>query len=104
MIVIGLIINYVLLFYMALLFARMLLSWVPMFAPSWRPKGPWLVIAEFIYTLTDPPLRLLRKVLPTVNLGSGVALDLGFIVLWVVVVLLRQLNFMIFLTAPYSFR
>jgi YggT family protein len=39
-----------------------------------------LVIAEAVYTLTDPPLNALRKVIPPLRLGA-VSLDLGFLVL-----------------------
>jgi YggT family protein len=39
-----------------------------------------LVIAEAIYTVTDPPLRALRKVIPSPRIG-GIRLDLSFLVL-----------------------
>ena len=44
-----------------------------------------LVLAEFVFTATDPPLRLLRRFIPTLRLGS-VALDLSFMVLFFVVI------------------
>jgi YggT family protein len=47
---------------------------------SWQPKGPLLVVAEVIYTVTDPPLKALRKVIPSPSLG-GIRLDLSFLVL-----------------------
>jgi len=53
---------------------------VQVLARSWRPSGIVLVLAEAIYTVTDPPLRALRKVIPSPNLG-GVRLDLSFLVL-----------------------
>jgi YggT family protein len=43
-----------------------------------------LVIAEIIYTITDPPLRALRKVIPPLKIGS-VSIDLSFLVLFVLV-------------------
>ena len=49
-------------------------------ARSWRPSGVVLVVAEGIYTVTDPPLRALRKVIPSPSLG-GVRLDLSFLLL-----------------------
>lgn len=73
-------IGLVLYLYLLVLFARLILSWVQMFSREWRPKGVILVIAEGVFTLTDPPLRALRKVLPPVRIG-GIALDLGFFVL-----------------------
>jgi YggT family protein len=66
--------------YFFILIARLVLDYVQMFARSWRPSGFILVLAEIIYTLTDPPLKALRKVIPPLRLG-GVALDLSFLVL-----------------------
>ena len=43
--------------------------------------GIVLVIAEFVYTLTDPPLRLMRKIIPPLRIG-GTSWDLGFLVLF----------------------
>jgi YggT family protein len=73
--------------YLLVLFARLILSWVQVFSREWRPRGPMLVLAEGVYTLTDPPLRALRKVLPPLRIG-GVALDLGFFVLVLVIYVL----------------
>jgi YggT family protein len=67
-----------------LLIARLVLDYVQMFARSWRPHGPLLVIAEVVYTVTDPPLKALRKVIPPLRMGS-VSLDLSFLVLVVLV-------------------
>jgi YggT family protein len=71
-------------FYFLLLIGRLVLDYVQMFARSWRPTGPVLVLAEVIYTLTDPPLRALRKVIPPLRLGT-VSLDLSFLVLIVLI-------------------
>jgi YggT family protein len=65
--------------YVALL-ARLVLDWVQMFARSWRPRGAALVAASAVYTVTDPPMRLLRRLVPPLRLG-GVSLDLGFLIL-----------------------
>jgi YggT family protein len=66
-------------FFIALI-GRFIIDWVQVLARSWRPSGLVLVLAEAIYTVTDPPLRALRKVIPSPNLG-GVRLDLSFLVL-----------------------
>jgi YggT family protein len=80
-------IGLVLYLYLLVLFARLILSWVQVFSREWRPRGPVLVLAEAVYTLTDPPLRVLRKVLPPLRIG-GVALDLAFFVLVLIVYIL----------------
>ena len=69
------------------LIARLVLDYVQMFARSWRPTGLVLVLAEIIYTVTDPPLKALRRVIPPLRLG-GIALDLSFLVLIVLVQIL----------------
>lgn len=66
--------------YLLVVFGRLILDWIRVFARDWRPRGVMLVIAEAIYTLTDPPLKALRKVIPPVRLG-GASIDLGFLVL-----------------------
>ncbi len=40
------------------------------------------------YTVTDPPLKLLRRFIPPLRLGGGVALDLSFFVLMIIVSIL----------------
>jgi YggT family protein len=66
--------------YFVVLIARLVFDWIQLFAREWRPKGPVLVVAEFVYTLTEPPLKAIRKVVPPLRLG-GIALDLAFIIL-----------------------
>ncbi len=66
-------------FFIALI-GRFIIDWVQVLARSWQPSGIVLVVAEGIYTVTDPPLRALRKVIPSPSLG-GVRLDLSFLVL-----------------------
>jgi YggT family protein len=80
---------YVLSIYLVLLIARMIFSWIQAYARSWSPSGILLVIAEGVYSATDPPLRFLRRYIPTVRLGS-VALDLSFMLLFLVVYVLWQ--------------
>ena len=65
--------------YIALL-GRLVLDWVQMFARGCRPKGMALVAASTIYSLTDPPMKALRRLVPPLRFG-GVALDLGFLIL-----------------------
>ena len=82
---------YVLSVYLVLLIGRMIFSWIQVYARSWSPTGVLLVIAEGVYSATDPPLRFLRRYIPSVRLGS-VALDLSFILLFLVVYVLWQVS------------
>jgi YggT family protein len=84
-----LVLFWVLSVFLLLLIGRLILSWVQAFARDWRPKGAVLVIAEVVFTATDPPLRFLRRYIPTLRLGT-VALDLSFMLLFLVVLVLWQ--------------
>ena len=80
---------YALSVYLVLLIGRMIFSWIQVYAKSWSPTGILLVVAEGVYSATDPPLRFLRRYIPSVRLGS-VALDLSFMLLFLVVYVLWQ--------------
>ncbi|MDQ1483310.1 MAG: YggT family protein [Actinomycetota bacterium] len=95
MIIVGLVISWALSIFLMVLFARMILSWVPVLIRDWQPRGPVLVAAEIVYSITDPPLRLLRKVLRPVRVGN-MMLDLAFVGLVIVVYILRFANARIF--------
>lgn len=71
------------LFFIALL-ARLVFDWVFVLSRSWEPKGPIVLVLEATYSVTDPPLKALRRVIPPLRIGS-VALDLGFLVLIIAV-------------------
>ncbi len=95
MFVIGRVIDALLGIFLLILFARMILSWVPVLVREWEPRGALLVVAEVIYSITDPPLRLLRKVLHPVRIGS-MMLDLAFLGLWIIVIILQRVNAAVF--------
>ena len=80
---------YVLYLYLVILIVRMIFSWVQAFARDWRPTGFVLVLAEVIFTLTDPPLKFLRRFIPSLRIGM-VALDLSFMVLFIGVFILLE--------------
>ncbi|MGE9809000.1 MULTISPECIES: YggT family protein [unclassified Janibacter] len=83
------VLQFLLFLYFLVLLGRLVLEWVQMFARDWRPRGPMAVIAEGIYTATDPPLMFLRRFIPPLRLG-GVQLDLSFFVLMIVISLLMS--------------
>lgn len=87
MMTVGVVLTYLLYFFLLLLIARLVLEIVQSFSRSWRPTGVALVLAEVTYTITDPPLKLLRRFIPPLRLGS-IALDLSFTVLFIVVLVM----------------
>jgi YggT family protein len=80
---------FVLLVFFILLIARLIFDYVMMFARSWRPSGVAAVGLEVVYSVTDPPLKALRRVIPPLRLGNF-SIDLGFMVLLFVVYVLMN--------------
>ncbi|AYD89597.1 YggT family protein [Actinomyces sp. 2119] len=76
--------------YTLVLLVRVVLDWVQMFARQWRPTGVVLVLANLVYTLTDPPLRWIRGVLPMLRMG-GLGIDLSFLVLFLGIIVVQRL-------------
>lgn len=62
------------------LLARLVFDLVQAFSRGWTPRGPLLILLELIYTITDPPLRLLRRVIPPLRIGQ-ISFDLAFLIL-----------------------
>jgi YggT family protein len=83
------VLTYVLTIYLVILVGRMIFGWIQVFARDWRPTGILLVLAEAIFTVTDPPLKFLRRFIPPLRLGM-VAMDLSFMVLFIVVLILLE--------------
>lgn len=72
----------VLYLFLICLIGRVVLDLVQMFARDYRPSGIALLLFEAIYTVTDPPIRALRRVLPPLRLGA-VSLDLAVLALFI---------------------
>lgn len=81
---VGVTLVYFLTIFMLLLIGRLIMDYVLMFARNYRPKGIAVVVLEILYSITDPPLKFLRRFIPPLRLG-GVSLDLSFLVLFVIV-------------------
>ena len=87
--ILKIVLIYLLSIYLVVLIGRMIIGWIQVFARSWQPTGVVLVVAETIFTLTDPPLKFLRRYIPPLRLGR-VAMDLSYMVLFIVVLILLQ--------------
>lgn len=74
---IGTVVRVVLRLFVLVLWARFILDWVTVLARNFRPRGFMAVLAELVFTITDPPIRMFRKILPPIRLGQ-VAIDLGW--------------------------
>lgn len=66
-----------------LLIARVVIEFVRSFSRDWRPTGITVVILEIIMSITDPPVKLLRRLIPQLTIGA-VRFDLSIMVLLLV--------------------
>lgn len=76
--------------YMVVLMGRVVFDLIQAFSRGFRPSGFVLVLANVVYALTDPPMRFFRRLVPPLRIGS-VALDLGFLLLFLLVSFTRTL-------------
>jgi YggT family protein len=81
---------YLLLFvFLYTLFARFVMSLVMSFGRRWRPGKGAAAAMEVVWSVTDPPLKALRRVIPPLRLGT-VSVDLASLVLLVIVFVLMS--------------
>jgi YggT family protein len=73
--------------YIILILARFVIEATRQFARRWRPAGVAAVGIELVFLATDPPVRLLRRLIPPVRLGS-ISLDLSILILLLVILAL----------------
>jgi len=79
----GSLIAFVLQLFIISLFARVILDYIRIFSPSWRPRGVILAIAEAVYGITDPIMRFVRRFIPPLRIGP-VAIDISFLLIFFV--------------------
>ena len=95
MTVVGKVLLFALQIFFWLMLIRLVFDWVQVFARSWAPKGPVLVLLEIVYSVTDPPIMFIRRFVPPLRIGS-VAIDTSFLIVLVIVYLLQALVVRIF--------
>jgi len=88
---VGVVLHYVIWAFILLLLVRFVVDWIQVFARSWTPRGPALVVLEAVYSATDPPINAFRRVFKPVRIGS-VALDLSFLAVLLVCYVLLAVN------------
>ncbi|WP_319433403.1 YggT family protein [Mycobacterium sp. RTGN5] len=86
------ILGFVLFVFWLLLIARVVVEFIRSFSRDWHPRGFTVVVLELIMTVTDPPVKLLRRLIPPLTIGS-VRFDLSIMVLLLVAFIGMQLAF-----------
>lgn len=80
----------VLMLFQLALIIRIVYDAVQMFARSWRPRRLALILASMVYAVTDPPIKMFRRLIPPLRLG-GVSLDTAFIVVFLGATILKAI-------------
>lgn len=97
LLIVGYVLAWAASIYTLILLARVILDWTRILLPRWTPPSALLVVFDWVYRLTDPPLQWMRRFIPPVRLGT-IALDVGFMVVFIAVILVGRLgNQLIFL-------
>ena len=80
--VIGSLLGTLINIYLLILVVRLVMDYVLMFNRSYRPTGGMAIFFDWIFAITDPPLKALRRVIPPLRIGT-VSIDLGFLILFI---------------------
>jgi YggT family protein len=86
------IVGFALFLFWLLLIARIVVEFIRSFSRDWHPRGVTVVILEAIMTITDPPVKLLRRIIPQLTIGA-VRLDFSIMVLLLLAFFGMQLAF-----------
>ena len=95
MLLVGQILHAIIWTFIILLLIRFVVDWIQVFARSWTPHGPVLVVLEGVYSATDPPIRAFRRVFPPLRIGS-ISLDLSFLAVLILCYVLLAITTMVF--------
>jgi YggT family protein len=84
------IVYYAFFLYTAVMWIRLALDLARSFVPNWRPRGAVLIVAEFAFAITDPPIKFVRRVIKPIRFG-GIALDLSWSIVLIAIFILMYI-------------
>lgn len=67
---------------------RLIIEMIQSFSKHFAPPRWFMVVGEFFFVVTDPPIKFLRRFIPPLPLGA-VALDVSVIVLFLALAVLQ---------------
>jgi YggT family protein len=88
--ILGTILYWALQLFVYAMFARFIVDFVMSINRDWRPPAILMPVVDFAFTITDPPLKLVRRFLPPLRLGV-VALDLAWTIVLIAALFLQRL-------------
>jgi YggT family protein len=81
--------------FFVVMWVRLVVDWIRTLRPGFRPRGGVLVVAEAAYLVTDPPIRAVRRIVPSIRIGDA-RLDFSWsIVMLVCLVLIWVLGLLL---------
>ena len=88
--VIALVVYWVLSIFIVIMWARFVLDLIAVYARRWRPRGFGLVLAELVFTITDPPIKAVRRFVKPLRIGS-VMIDLSWSIVMLAAIILSYI-------------
>jgi YggT family protein len=87
---IALVIYWLLQVYFFALIGRFVFDLILSLNRQWQPRGVLVIVVELIYTVTDPPLKFVRRILPNLRLGA-IQLDFSWTIVMAAVLFVERL-------------
>jgi len=81
--------------YTWVLIARIIIEMIQSFSRQFNPPRWFMVVAEPLFVITDPPVKALRRLIPPLQMG-GVALDVSVLVLFILLSILTRILQIVF--------
>ena len=72
------------------MWGRFIVDLIPLFSRGWRPRGFLLVISEIIFTITDPPIKAVRRILPPLR-TSGASIDFSWSIVLIAAIIVSYI-------------
>ncbi|MEN9751993.1 MAG: hypothetical protein RLZZ600_1040 [Actinomycetota bacterium] len=88
--VVAAIAYYALQIFTLLMWIRLIVDFIRSAKPGWRPVSVLLVLLSIVYAITDPPIKLVRKVVRPVRFGA-VSIDFAWTIVLIAVILLSTI-------------
>jgi YggT family protein len=88
--ILGTILNLALSLFVAAMWARFIVDFIMSVNRGWRPPAILMPVVDFAFTITDPPLKFVRRFVPPLRLGV-VALDLAWTIVLIAALFLQRL-------------
>jgi len=88
--ILGTILYWALQLFVYAMFARFIVDFIMSVNRGWRPPAILMPVVDLAFTITDPPLKFVRRFVRPVRLGV-VALDLAWTIVLIAALFLQRL-------------